>query len=151
MTKNIKLLLQQAMYQKIDVQMQSLQAALKSIEESKQNETKSSAGDKYETGRAMMQMEQDKINAQFSQLMATKNHLQQISVNKESIQGEIGAIIGTEKENYYISVGLGKIELDGQMYYTISPEAPLSKLMINKSIGDNVTFGNRSFEIFTII
>jgi len=29
---------------------------LKSIEESRNNETKSSAGDKYETGRAMLQI-----------------------------------------------------------------------------------------------
>ena len=149
--KNIKSKLQSIMLEQIETQMKSLEKALKSIEESKLNETKSSAGDKFETGRAMMQREQDALEAQLSQLLTTKNHLRQISSDKNCIRGEVGALISTDKIRYYISVGIGKILIDDEVYYAISPNAPLSKLMINKVAGDHVTFRNRSFSIDSII
>ncbi len=150
MNKNIKSQLQSIMLQQIETQMQSLETALKSIEESKRNETKSSAGDKFETGRAMMQREQDKMEAQKSQLMITKNHLRQISPYKECVHGEIGALISTDKGDYYISVGMGKLIIDGKFYYAISPDAPLSKLMINKKVGEQVSFRDRKFQILVV-
>jgi transcription elongation GreA/GreB family factor len=148
--KNIKSKLQSIMLQQIETQMQSLERALMSIEESKRNETKSSAGDKFETGRAMMQREQDKMEAQKSQLMTTKNHLRQISPGKECTHGEVGALISTGEVHYYISVGIGKMIIEGEVYYAISPDAPLSKLMINKRVGEQVRFRDRKFQILEV-
>jgi exonuclease VII large subunit len=147
----IKAQLQSAIFQQIESQIQSVESALKSIEESKLNETKSSAGDKFETGRAMMQREQDKLEAQRSQLMTTKNHLRQISPDKKCEEGEIGALISTDNGHYYISVGVGKIIIADKVYYAMSPDAPLSKLMINKSVGDQINFRDRTFIIVDIV
>lgn len=44
-----------------------LEKQLQSLKEARDNETKSSAGDKFETGRAMMQSEVQKIQSQLQQ------------------------------------------------------------------------------------
>ena len=139
----IKKALQEAMHDKIDVQMASLKKAISSIEESKLNETKSSAGDKFETGRAMMQMEQDKTESQLAVLNVTKNQLKQISPDLECTEGMVGAIVKTDSDNYYISVSLGKMVVYDLTYYTISPAAPLSNLLMGCKVGDVVRFRDR--------
>jgi len=121
----------------------ALEKTLAAIQESKNNETKSSAGDKYETGRAMMQMEADKIE---SQLDISRNMLQQIRQIKPSMGAntvDIGSLVKTNQRTYFISVSLGKLRLDGQLYYCISPQAPLAKLMMGKQAGDGVELNGR--------
>jgi len=130
--------------------MASLRKAISSIEESKLNETKSSAGDKFETGRAMMQMEQDKTESQLAVLNVTKNQLKQISHEMDCPEGMVGAIIKTDADNYYISVSLGKVVVDEVTYYAISPAAPLSKLMMGCVVGDVVEFRGREVRVLEV-
>ncbi|MDG1298287.1 MAG: hypothetical protein P8P48_14170, partial [Saprospiraceae bacterium] len=54
---------------------------LLNIEQSKAQETKSSAGDKFETGRAMLQAEEDKL---FGQLNRNKDLLLKLKVIMQS-------------------------------------------------------------------
>jgi len=149
--ENIKGLLQQMMQEQLESQLKSLIQAKSSIAESKLNETKSSAGDKYETGRAMIQMEQDKISSQLDQLMATKNHLKQISSDLKSHIVKVGTLVITDIGNYYVSVSIGKMIVDDIVYYAISPAAPLSKVLTGKGVGDNVLFRNRCYKILDIL
>ena len=124
MTKSnshIKHALQEVLFDKIEAQMASLNKAISSIEESKLNETKSSAGDKFETGRAMMQMEQDKTESQLAVLNVTKNQLKQISPDLKCTEGMVGAIVKTDADHYYISVSLGKVLIDCLLYTSPSP------------------------------
>ena len=55
--------------QKIKIAEESISC----IQEARNNETKSSAGDKYETSRAMMQAELDKQNILLQQFIQQKN------------------------------------------------------------------------------
>ena len=95
-TLPIKEALQAELYHKIEIQIASYNKAIAAIEESKLGETKSSAGDKYETGRAMMQMEQDKLIAQLASLELIKTQLKQISPRQKCDQGMLGAIVNTD-------------------------------------------------------
>ena len=47
-------------------------------------EDKSSVGDKYETGRAMMQIERDKAAQQLDEALKLKNIIDQLPMEKES-------------------------------------------------------------------
>ena len=130
--------------------MASLEKAISSIEESKLNETKSSAGDKFETGRAMMQMEQDKTESQLAVLNVTKNQLKQISPDLKCTEGMLGAIVKTDADNYYISVSLGKVVVDDHTYFAVSPAAPLSKLLMRKKVGDKVKLRDREILVLGV-
>ena len=147
----IKKALQAELHSKIEMQIASYSKAIASIEESKLSETKSSAGDKYETGRAMMQMEQDKLTAQLVSLELIKTKINQISPKQKCDQGMLGAIVITDTGSYYLSVSLGKITIAAGKYYTISPEAPLSILLMGKKVGDRVVFRNRQIEVIGVL
>jgi len=51
----------------IDERIQVANQAIQFAQDSANDETKSTAGDKYETGRAMAQLEIEKINAQLNE------------------------------------------------------------------------------------
>lgn len=135
---------------RIEKSIQSAQKALDAAIKAGNEETKSSAGDKYETGRAMMQMEQDKNREVLIKAVLLKTKLSQIDPLKSCSQVETGALLLTNNGNYYISSSIGKILLDGTTYYAISPEAPFAKALWLKKVQEQVTFNNRQFTIHSI-
>ncbi len=131
----------------IDQRIQTIEARLNSINESKNNETKSSAGDKYETGRAMMQIEEEKSSLQLMEAKKVKSELQRIDLIKSSDSVQQGSLIWTNKGVYFIAIGIGKIKLGGASYFCISPLSPIGKMLMNKKQGDQLLFNGNQFII----
>ena len=113
---------------------------LSQLNEAKTGETKSSAGDKFETSREMLQGEEDRTTATLSNAVVLKKSLDQINPENVSSKVEIGALVICSKLNYYLSVGLGKIELGDNKYWAISMASPLAKQMRGKTKGENYSF-----------
>lgn len=120
-----------------------LQSSLASIQESRDNETKSSVGDKYETGRAMMQMEEEKIMGQIQNTQLIHTQLQQIDPLQQSPNIQIGSLVFTNTGRYFISASIGKVSYQNQIYYCISVDAPISQHLLQKKAGDEFSFNNR--------
>lgn len=100
------------------------------------NETKSSAGDKYETGRAMSQRERDLHARQLAELMNMKKTLTNIDPNKSCSKVELGAWVETETNSFYISASLGAVEVGNQKVMAISAISPIAQAMLDKKAGD---------------
>ena len=81
----LKAQIHQACLAQIEERIQNLEQRLKTINESKANETKSSVGDKYETGRAMLQIDEDKVLTQLQFNRATKSQLEQIKLDEKNL------------------------------------------------------------------
>ena len=103
------------------------------------NDTKSSMGDKYETGREMLQQEINNLQIQLNEILKQQDFLKTI-LPKPSDKAEKGAIVETEKGLFLISVSLGEIVFEDKKIIAISPESPLAKAM----------FGKKKSEIFSI-
>lgn len=125
----------------------TIEKNLKSIEEARNNETKSSAGDKYETGRAMLQIEEANSKTQLSQALRVRHQLRKIEWRKESRIVELGSLVTTSNGNYYISIGLGKITLDNHHYYCVSAISPIGQKIMNKAAGDEIEFNGSRITI----
>lgn len=138
----VKKALFQACQTQLDERIRAIRDRLQSIEESRNEETKSSAGDKYETGRAMMQMEEDKIKRQLSEVLLTRTTLSQIDPTKKSEIILPGSLVKTNKGYYFLSIGLGKIKQGGQLYYAVSSQSPIGKALLHKKQGDQFLFNN---------
>jgi len=121
----------------LDEQIATATKAAKSAEESKSNETKSSAGDKFETGRAMMQKEQEMNESFLQQKKTLKAKLHQIDLQKKYAAVQFGALVGTNKGKYFISIGLGKLNVENEKYFIVSPDAPIAKLMMGLQLNDS--------------
>lgn len=131
----------------VEKRLSSIQNHIKDIQNSLLSETKSSAGDKHETGRAMLQLEREKAGHQLAEIEKVKASLSKINIEKKSPQVGVGSLVYTSKTNYFVAASLGALEADDKMIYAISPGTPIGKLLLNKQVGDKVTFNGNSFVI----
>lgn len=116
--------------------IEELSSALYTATESANNETKSSAGDKHETARAMMQIEQEKLGKQLKELQEQKSELEKIDISKISNKIAKGTLIHSDKGYLFLSIGLGKISLDEETVFAISPQSPLGIKLIGLKESD---------------
>ena len=123
---------------------------LESIRAARNNETKSSAGDKYETGRAIMQIEEDNYKKQLHQALLLKNQLEQININRSTAKADLGSLVITDVAGYFISIGLGEITLAKESYYCISPASPIGQKVMNQTAGYKLEFNGKSQVILEI-
>ncbi len=115
--------------------------------ESRDLDTKSSAGDKFETGREMMQREMDKISASIDQSKNQLNFLSKINLNRPYSTVDLGCLIITDQGIYYISIGLGKVEINAEIIYAISLDSPIGQIFKGKRVGDILEFRGKTLKI----
>jgi len=113
------------------------------------NDTKSSMGDKYETGREMLQQEINNLQVQLNEILKQKDFLKTV-LPKPSDKAEKGAIVKTEKGLFFISVSLGEIKVENEKIICISPESPLAKAMSGKIKNEVFSINNINQKIENI-
>jgi len=150
-SKEVKESLLATCLQKLDVEQAALKNNLASVEESRNNETKSSVGDKYETGRAMMQLEHQKLTSQLQRLKAQIGELKVINLTFQSTKVAQGSLVETDRGIYFICTALGKIYLKDVIYFCISLQSPIGKLLQHKEIGDKIIFNGNTIEVSRIV
>ena len=118
------------------------------------NDTKSSMGDKYETGREMLQQEINNLQVQLNEVLKQQDFLKtsfdKLRMTKKFDKAEKGAIVKTEKGLFFISVSLGEINFDNQKIICISPESPLAKAMNGKQKDEGFSLNNINQKILII-
>ncbi|WP_167606913.1 3-oxoacyl-ACP synthase [Maribellus sediminis] len=134
----------------IDKKIQLLHEAIAAAKESRDNETKSSVGDKYETGRAMVQMEIEKNQAQLSKTEAFKNSLTKIDSNTQVRAITFGSLVLTSQGLYFFALPYGKIEVEGTPVFCLSLASPIGQALAGKSIGESVIFQGRELKILEL-
>lgn len=127
-----------------------LNSALKNAIEATNNETKSTAGDKHETARAMMQLEQEKLGNQLKEMLDQKTEFEKIDPSKISSQITKGALIETNKGLLYLGIGLGKIMVDEKTVFAISAQSPLGIKLLGKKENDVVEMNGMQYFIKSI-
>jgi len=145
--KELKGLVYHKILDELDRKIEVISAAIASAKDSRNNDTKSSAGDKYETGREMMQIEIEKNEVLLNQTAKQRKELARINVSEEFNKVAFGSLVVTDKGTYFISIGIGKIQIDDQICYAISLASPIGALLKDKMLGDEVSFQGRSFVI----
>lgn len=124
--------------------------AMAEAQEAANGEDKSSAGDKFETSRAMGHMDRNMYAMQAAQ--AKEEYLRLLKMNSQSVLSEVmsGALVTTNTTTMYVAVGLGNIKVDDKLIMVISPSAPIAQQMMGKKKGDTFEVNNKSFEIVSI-
>ncbi len=135
----------------VESKLTAIQKAILEIQESLTTETKSSAGDKHETGRAMLQLEREKIGQQLAETQKLKEILSKIDSSKTSKKVSLGCVVYTSQNNYFIAISSGKLQIKGEDFYAISANTPIAQLLLGKTDGDEVVFRNETFSITQII
>jgi hypothetical protein len=131
----------------LEARVQAAAQAMHAAQEATLGEDKSSAGDKYETSRAMGHLDRN-MNAK--QMVIAKDELQVLhrlagSERKNSVQA--GALVSSTAGLYFLGAGLGSITVDGQVVITLSANSPLAAALRGKVTGDQVNFMSREITI----
>lgn len=130
---------------------EKIQKLEKLIEETRasNNDTKSSMGDKYETGREMLQQEINNLQRQLNESLNQQSIVQKISSDPSS-KVQNGALVKTDKGLFYISASAGEIMVDEQKIMTVSTESPLAKAMYGLSENQNFSVNNITQKIVEV-
>lgn len=130
---------------------EKIQKLEKLIEETRasNNDTKSSMGDKYETGREMLQQEINNLQRQLNESLNQQSIIQKISSDPSS-KVQNGALVKTDKGLFYISASAGEIMVDQQKIMTVSAESPLAKAMYGLTEKQNFSVNNVTQKIVEI-
>lgn len=114
------------------------------------NDSKSTAGDKHETSRAMMQLEQEKLGAQLKILEEQQRQLEQLPSQNSSGKVNNGSLVETDRGWIFIGAALGKINVNNKEVICISQQSPLGKLLFVQDSGSIVSLNNVKYQILSI-
>ncbi|TJY34849.1 3-oxoacyl-ACP synthase [Pontimicrobium aquaticum] len=134
----------------VEYRLQTIQHTILDIQTALQTETKSSVGDKHETGRAMLQLEREKTGNQLAEITKIKEALSKIDPKKTTKTIALGSVVYTTKANYFIAISAGEINAKGKKFYAISPNTPIGKLLIRKGKNDTIVFNQNTIKILKI-
>ena len=146
----IKSLIIKEINKSIDAKTNSVQEMLQETIDSRDSDTKSSAGDKHETSRAKIQIEIDQLTKQLDLLNRQKQQLNSIDFSKKNHTASIGSLVKTNNGTYLISIGFGKVIIENEVFYAISSASPIGRLFNNKLKGDKFIFRTINYEVVDI-
>jgi len=115
-----------------------------------ESENKSSAGDKHETGRAMVQLEREKLGEQIKEIEKKLTLLQSLKNHKKTTRVSLGSVIKTDHLNYYIAISCPTLTIDQEKYYCISALSPIGKLLLGKKVNETIQFNHTTSAIIEI-
>jgi hypothetical protein len=151
MTDNIKELLHQQCVAYVQKRLQEAENAFRDAEQAANDDTKSSAGDKYETGREMMQQEKNRITAQLNEankLMVALNHL---PTKSNTTKAENGSLVITDNAKFYIAISAGNIVVNGDSYVAVSPASPIGLKLKGLKAGDGFELNGKKYKVARVL
>ena len=134
----------------VEEKISSAAEAMRSAQEAANEEGKSSAGDKYETGRAMMQIERDNAAMQLDEALKLKKTLDLISATENHNVVSLGSIVSTKTFKIFVAVGPGKLNVEGDDYFIVTPMSPLGKILFGLKAPMEFTFNNKPNAVLEI-
>jgi hypothetical protein len=147
----LKQQLHQLCVQYVQQRMDAAQQAIAAAQQASTEDTKSSAGDKYETGRAMMQQETDRNLTQLNEANKLLVALNRISSQGQSDIAVPGSLVATDNGKFYLSISAGSFVLNGESYFSISPGSPIGMKMQGCKAGDGFNLNGKVYRIREVI
>lgn len=120
------------------------------LKEARSNETKSSAGDKFETTRAMLDMELDKLGKVLNDWIQTQRRMELIKRAPQTTV-QLGALVRTNNGMYYIAESLGNIRMNQSHIFCLSVHAPICNVLVGLKAGDATKFRHQDIRILDLI
>jgi hypothetical protein len=135
----------------VQKRMLAAEQGIKEAQQASKDDTKSSAGDKYETGRAMMQQETDRNMGQLNEANKLKVALNSISTTGSATITDAGSVVITDNGNFYIAIGAGSLSVNEVIYFAVSPFSPIGLKLKGQKVGGEFTLNGKTYKVAQII
>lgn len=142
--------LYQACQDYVDKRISNYKNELSTIKESLESMEKSS-DESDDSGAGKLHTDFEKYNTYLAEAIHQKEQLKQINTQIFTENVWMGSLVHTNTAQYFISISAGKIEIDGKIYYAVSPVSPIGELLLSKKKGDTFEFNQKPFEIIDVL
>jgi len=149
-TKAIKEHLLLECFKWIEERHQLINKTLGDIKIALEEESKSSAGDKHETGRAMLQIERENAGHQLLEIENVEQTLKRVQITEPSGLVHLGSLVTTNQASYFLSISAGKFSFQNKDYFCIAPNSPIGLLLMGKQKGETFSFHENEIQILEI-
>ena len=125
--------------------------AMQAAQESSSSETKSSAGDKYETGREMANAERDRNAAHLQQAQQLQAELARIRPDAACDTVRPGALVTTSLGRFYLSIGAGALAGEEPAVFAVSAAAPVAVALKGLRAGEEAVFNGNIVKVLAVV
>lgn len=131
--------------------LKALDTHIRTVQDAANQESKSSVGDKYETGRAMAQNEVFQLKTQYEALRQEVEKLLYLPDTKATPFTTSGSLVKTKKGWFLVGAALGKFMFAGKSIYLISLDSPLGTALHKKKKGEEFEVNALKDEILELL
>lgn len=131
---------------RVDTARQALIAA----QEASNEESKSTAGDKHDTSRAMMQIDVEQAARQLAEAEKLREELKRVNAQSAYDTVVAGSLITTNRGNYFVAIAAGKLEYAGTTYFAVSVSSPIFQALKGMKKGDSSILSVDKIQILEI-
>lgn len=135
----------------IEIKEESKASTLAAMNDAQQSANEYGAPrDRYDSFRAQMMRRRDMLAQQLSVVEEELRFLMQINPQISCSTVESGALVKLNTQTLYVLVGIGKLVIDDEIFYVVSPVVPLVTAMKDLKKGDSFTFRGTNMKILEI-
>ncbi len=134
----------------VDLRIRRIQKQIDEVKSALSSESKNTAGDKHETGRAMLQLEREKLGQQLLEAEKVQQLLKKVPTETNSERVVLGSLVQTDHAYYYIAISAGRFETKDALIFCISPNTPMAKLLLGKALNEVINFNKMTSKIIAI-
>ncbi|RAJ11953.1 transcription elongation factor [Olleya aquimaris] len=120
------------------------------IKESIESNDKGNSEDD-DAGNGKLLNDLEKNNGYLNDARKTQEYLKLVKTNLLSPNAALGSLVKTDSLHFFISISIGKIELDNETYYAISLQSPIGQLLKQKQKGDTFEFNGTKYTVTDVI
>lgn len=147
MMKNLKEQLYQLCIDYVQAKINEAKQGIVDAQYAAAEESKSSAGDKYETAREMMQQETDRYQLQLNEANKLMVALSKVNYGAMYTSAGPGSLVTTDKGNFFIAISAGSFVIDGCTFFVVSPQSPIGIKLADKKSRDAFDLNGRVYQI----
>jgi hypothetical protein len=129
---------------------EDLDSQLKALQQASNADTKSSMGDKYETGRESINQSRGLLEKQRALLIRSAAIVEQIPIGPTTIVAS-GALIKIHLGWIWVAASVGKVTCQGQEVQVVSIDSPIIMVLKGKRKGESVIFRGQKAEILDVL
>lgn len=150
MSKELKSVLKDACMDFVDARIARFNATMHELEEALKPESRSCMGDKYETSRAMLHLEFEKLSGQVEQFNALRRTVSLIDPGSETDVIGFGSVVRTNLANYFISIPAGEITANNNKFYAVGINSPVAIALLGKKSGEEFVVNGKKGIIVSV-
>jgi chorismate mutase len=103
--------------------------------------------DRYDPFRNQQMSKKNMYAKQLTLAVDELEALEKIDIDDKFTLADFGAIVITNTQKLFISVGVGKMEINNDIFYAVSINSPIAQALIGKKINEKYMINGKEFTI----